>query len=134
MRILTLGLVAASTLVAGCTTSGGHYGGNPRYAGYNQYDYDRHDPRYDRYYADQYYVDDPRYTERRLSDNDRIYAGRDGRYYCRRSDGTTGAIVGGIAGGALGAAFTSGPLGTLLGAGAGAVAGASIDRNNVRCR
>lgn len=135
MRIVTLGLLSAATLLAGCaTTGGGHYGGDPRYASYGQYDYDRHDPAYDRYYADQYYVDDPRYGERRLTDNDRIYAGRNGRYYCRRSDGTTGAIVGGIAGGALGAAFTSGTLGTLLGAGAGAIAGASIDRNNVRCR
>lgn len=134
MRMLVLGTAAVATLLAGCSTTGGHYGGDSRYASYSRYDYDRHDPQYDRYYADQYYVDDPRYTERRLSDSDRIYAGRDGRYYCRRSDGTTGAIVGGIAGGALGAAFTSGLLGTLVGAAAGAAVGNSVDRNNVRCR
>lgn len=133
MRIVALGLVAAATLVSGCTADRG-YGMDPRYRSYAQYDYNRWDPAYDGYYADQYYVDNPRYTERRLSANDRVYRGRDGRYYCRRSDGTTGAIVGGIAGGALGAAFTSGTLGTLVGAGVGAAVGAGIDRDNVRCR
>ena len=133
MRKLALGLVAVSTLVAGCT-SDQSYGVDPRYANYSRYDYDRYDPAVGAYYPDQYYVDDARYKERRLSANDRIYRGRDDRYYCRRSDGTTGLIVGGIAGGALGAAFTSGALGTILGAAAGAAVGTSIDRNNVKCR
>ncbi|MBB3878243.1 glycine zipper 2TM domain-containing protein [Sphingomonas pseudosanguinis] len=135
MRALTLGLVAAATLVSGCSTYGGGLGGfgGPRYA----YDYDRPDPAYGGYYADRYYVDNARYRERRLGANDRVYVGQDGRYYCRRNDGTTGLIVGGIAGGALGAAITSGgsqTLGTLLGAAGGALAGRSIERNNVRCR
>jgi len=136
MRILMLGLTAAATaLVAGCTDYG-----QPGYAsdaGYSRYDWNRPDPTYGGYYADRYYRDDARYRERRLSSNDRVYMGRDGRYYCRRSDGTTGLIVGGIAGGALGAALTEGrsePLGVLLGAAAGAAAGSAIDRNNVRCR
>ena len=133
MRTLALGLVAATTLVAGCTTDRG-YGVDPRYSNYSRYDYNRPDPSYGGYYADRYYVDDPRYTERRLSNNDRVYRGSDGRYYCRRNDGTTGLIVGGIAGGALGAACTSGTLGTLLGAAAGAAVGTAIDRNNVKCR
>lgn len=133
MRTLTLSLVAAATLVGGCTSDRG-YGVDPRYSNYSRYDYDRYDPAAGAYYPDQYYVDDQRYRERRLSNDDRVYRGRDDRYYCRRSDGTTGLIVGGIAGGALGAAFTSGPLGTLLGAAAGAAAGNAIQRNNVRCR
>ena len=133
MRTLTLGLVVAATLVGGCT-SDRSYGVDPRYASYSRYDYDRPDPAVGGYYADQYYVDGPSYRERRLADNDRIYRGRDDRYYCRRSDGTTGLIVGGIAGGALGAAFTSGTLGTLVGAAAGAAVGRSVDRNKVRCR
>jgi hypothetical protein len=136
MRALTIGLLAAATLVSGCT----EYGSGPGYAGnssYRSYDWNRPDPSYGGYYADRYYRDDRRYRERRLSRNDRVYAGQDGRYYCRRSDGTTGLIVGGIAGGALGAALTSGrseTLGVLLGAAAGAAAGASIDQNKVRCR
>jgi hypothetical protein len=131
MRKLMIGLCAATGILAGCTN---YDDGRPRFAGY---DWDRPDPRYGGYYADRYYVDDPRYQERRLAENDRIYVGQDGRYYCRRSDGTTGLVVGGIAGGALGAALTSGRsevLGVLLGAAAGAAAGSAIERNNVRCR
>ena len=130
MRALTLGLMAAATLMSGCV--GDSYGGR-RYA----YDYNRPDPAYGGYYADRYYVDGPRYRERRLRASDRVYVGQNGRYYCRRNDGTTGLIVGGIAGGALGAALTSGgsqTLGTLLGAAGGALAGQAIDRDNVRCR
>ena len=89
------------------------------------------------YYAERYYKDDARYHERRLRDSDAIYVGSDGRYYCKRSDGTTGLIVGGIAGGALGNLIVPGgskTLGTLLGAAGGAAVGASIDRKQVRCR
>ena len=74
------------------------------------------------------------YRERRLGRNDRIYRGRDGRYYCRRSNGTTGLVVGGIAGGLLGNAIAGGTLGTLIGAGGGALLGRSIDRGDVKCR
>jgi outer membrane lipoprotein SlyB len=89
------------------------------------------------WYADRYYRDDARYSERVLSDNDNVYVGQDGRYYCKRSDGTAGLIVGGIAGGVLGNIIAPGgskTLGTILGAGAGAAAGSAIDRGNVRCR
>ena len=79
------------------------------------------------------------YQERTLSSNERVYAGNDGRYYCKRSDGTTGLIVGGAAGGVLGNVIDGGHsrvVGTLLGGAVGALAGKSIDQNNsqVRCR
>lgn len=74
------------------------------------------------------------YRERRLGRNDRIYRGGDGRYYCRRSDGTTGLVIGALAGGILGNALGGNTLGTLLGAGGGALVGQSIDRGNYRCR
>jgi hypothetical protein len=102
-----------------------------------RYDYNRPDPRYGSYYADRYYRDDPQYQERVVQPNERIYEGENGQYYCRRSDGTTGLVIGGLAGGALGNALTKGGskvLGTLLGGAAGAAVGTSIDRNNVRCR
>jgi hypothetical protein len=104
---------------------------------YRSYDYNRLPPGETQYYADDYYRDGRYYQERRLTRNDRIYTGRDGRYYCRRSDGTTGLIVGGVAGGLFGNAISGGrnaTLGTLLGAAVGATVGASVDRNNVRCR
>lgn len=82
------------------------------------------------------YRDGSQYRERVLQSQDRVYAGTDGRYYCRRSDGTTGLIIGGAAGGVLGNLIggRSSTIGTLLGAAGGALAGRSIDQNQVRCR
>ncbi|WP_019832667.1 glycine zipper 2TM domain-containing protein [Sphingomonas sp. PR090111-T3T-6A] len=80
------------------------------------------------------YRSDRRYRERRLGRNDQVYRGRDGRYYCRRNDGTTGLVIGAIGGGVLGNVVGGGTLGTLLGAGGGALLGRSIDRGKVRCR
>lgn len=135
MRKLMIGLLAATTLVGGCAT----YGDDSRYASYSQYDYDHPDPRYNGYYADRYYRhDERRYQERRLAAEDRVYRGRDGRYYCRRPDGTTGLVVGAAVGGLFGNLIAPGGskvLGTLLGAGAGAVAGNAIEKDgDVRCR
>jgi len=124
----TMASVAAVSL-AGCSQYGDAYGSTYR-SGYDA-------PPGTPYYAEQYYRDDPRYHERRLRDSDNVYVGNDGRYYCKRSVGTTGLIVGGIAGGALGNIIAPGgskTLGTLLGAAGGAAAGAAIDRKNVRCR
>ncbi|BBD98141.1 glycine zipper 2TM domain-containing protein [Sphingobium amiense] len=76
----------------------------------------------------------PRY--RPIRDNDYIYRDNDGRYYCKRDDGTTGTIVGALAGGVLGNIIAPGgskTLGTILGAGGGALAGRAIDKSDVRC-
>jgi hypothetical protein len=100
------------------------------------YSYNRPDPRYNGYYADNYYRGGS-YQTRRLGANDRIYRGRDNRYYCRRSDGTTGLIIGALGGGVLGNVIAPGgskTLGSILGGGLGAVLGSSIDRGNVTCR
>ncbi len=73
---------------------------------------------------------------RALRDNDQIYRDGNGRYYCKRDDGTTGTIVGALAGGVLGNIIAPGgskTLGTILGAGGGALAGRAIDRNDVNC-
>jgi Ni/Co efflux regulator RcnB len=104
--------------------------------GYRNYDWNRPD-RGGAYYADRYYRDGRYYHPRRLYRTDRIYRGNDGRYYCRRSDGTTGLIIGAAAGGLLGNSLANGrssTLATLLGAGAGAALGSSIDRGQVQCR
>lgn len=136
MRTIVLGMLAATTALAGCTYDNGPSRGYSR--AYIEYDYNRPDPAYGGYYADRYYRNDARrYQERRLSRNDRVYRGQDGRYYCRRSDGTTGLIVGGVAGGLLGNLIAPGGsevLGTVLGAAAGAAVGSAADRNEVRCR
>ena len=157
-KMMMIPLAAATVLVAGCASNGlyggvgagagryddGGYGYYDRdtYTQYGNYDYDRPDPRHGGYYADNYYRTDRRYKERRLSSNDRVYRGRDNKYYCRRNDGSTGLIVGGIAGGVAGNVIAPGgseTLGTVLGAIGGAVAGRAIERsgnnnNDVRCR
>lgn len=59
------------------------------------------------------------------------YRGNDGRLYCRRSNGTTGLVVGGVAGVLAGRAIDTGgdrTLGTLGGAAAGALLGREVDR------
>jgi uncharacterized protein YcfJ len=104
---------------------------------WRNYDYNRRDPYYGNYYADRYYRDGRYYQPRRLSRNDRIYRGSNGRYYCRRSDGTTGLIIGGAVGGLLGNEIGRGrsnTIGAIIGAGAGALLGREIERGNVRCR
>ena len=74
------------------------------------------------------------YRERRLTRRDRIYRGRDGRAYCRRSDGTTGLVIGAIGGAVLANAVGGGTLETLLGAGGGALLGRESDRCKLKCR
>jgi hypothetical protein len=66
----------------------------------------------------------------------REWRGRDGRTYCRKSNGTTGLIVGAAGGALAGRAIdTRGErtTGTLLGAAAGALIGKEIDSKR-RCR
>lgn len=104
---------------------------------WGRYDYNRLPPGQQRYYADNFYRDGQYYQTRRLGRNDRIYRGMNGRFYCRRNDGTTGLVVGGLAGGALGNVIAGGGsrlLGTVIGAGGGALLGQQIDRGQVRCR
>ena len=67
------------------------------------------------------------------------WRGEDGRIYCRRSNGTTGLIVGGAAGALAGRAIDGGrhrTAGTVLGAAAGALIGREIQRSRSsrRCR
>jgi hypothetical protein len=78
--------------------------------------------------------DGHRGPDRPLSREDYVHRGSDGRYYCRRSNGTTGLVVGGLTGAALGGAIGGDTLGALLGGAGGAVLGNSIARGKVRCR
>lgn len=77
------------------------------------------------------------YSPRALSYNDHIWRGRDGRYYCRRENGTTGLVVGAAIGGLIGNRVAGGgdrTLGTIAGIVGGGLIGREIDRGNVRCR
>lgn len=85
------------------------------------------------------YRDSPDYAERRLGADDQVYRGSDGRYYCKRGDGTTGLVIGGAAGGILGNVIDGGRhrgAGTLIGGALGALFGRSVEQNQneMRCR
>lgn len=103
------------------------------------YNGDRVDPRFATTYdASRYYRDGDRYQERRLTSQDEVYRGSDGRYYCKRSDGTTGLVIGAVGGAVLGNVIDGGhqrAAGTLLGGVLGALVGKSVDQNSdVRCK
>jgi hypothetical protein len=79
-----------------------------------------------RYYSNGYY-------------NGPTWRGRDGRYYCRRSNGTTGLLIGGAAGALVGREIDGGrnrTAGTLIGGVAGALLGREVQRSSsgARCR
>lgn len=96
---------------------------------------DRYETDYD---AARDYREDGRYAERRLGSEDQVYRGSDGRYYCKRGDGTTGLVIGGAAGGVLGNVIDGGrhrTAGTLIGGALGALFGRAAEQNSdVRCR
>jgi len=73
----------------------------------------------------------------RVHRNTPAWRGRDGRYYCRKDDGTTGLLIGAAVGGLVGnevAGYGDKTIGTLLGAVGGAFLGREIDKGGVRCR
>ena len=115
-RTLLLAAAAlAAVPLAGCAT--------------NSYD-DPYDGYYERHYRAGAYEPYP------LTREDRVYRGSDGRYYCRRRDGTIGLVAGAAVGGLLGnliAPRGSNTIGTLIGAAGGAAIGYAIERGEVRC-
>lgn len=127
---------------------GSRNGGFQQQQGYNNGQYNNNGQFNDRqndervendYEPSRFYRDGDRYQERVLAADERVYRGNDGRYYCKRSDGTTGLIIGAAGGGILGNVIDGGrsrTVGTLIGAALGGLAGRAVDRNQaeVRCR
>ncbi len=77
------------------------------------------------------------YEPRRISRSDRMWRGNDGRYYCRRDNGTTGLVIGAGVGALAGheiAGRGDRTLGAILGGAVGAVVGREIDRGSLNCR
>jgi outer membrane lipoprotein SlyB len=67
------------------------------------------------------------------------WRGQDGRYRCRRPNGTIGLVVGGAAGALIGRSIDGGrnrTTGTIVGAAAGALIGREVarSRSSRRCR
>lgn len=77
------------------------------------------------------------YHDQRIAANTRIWRDGDGRYRCKKDNGTTGLLIGGAVGGLAGheiAGRGDKLLGTVLGAAGGALLGREIDRDKYRCR
>lgn len=132
MRHLPKGLMGAFTAATILVTVPAHAGiAAPAPQGYHQLD-QASDFHKKRKHRDRYYAGDER-----LSSNSRIWRGDDGRYRCKKDNGTTGLLIGGAVGGLAGHEIAGGGdklLGTVLGAGAGALLGREIDRDKYRCR
>ncbi len=83
-------------------------------------------------YQQQNYYGEPVYA------NTRVWRGNDNRYYCQRSNGTTGLLIGGAAGALLGREIAGRngdrTLGAILGAAGGALLGRSVDKSSSSCR
>ena len=124
-------LPAAATPFDGLTGWGAPIAESRDPASFDSWDHSR--GRHDRDYR---YGRRAAYSEPVYSDT-RVWRGRDGRYYCRRRDGTTGLLIGGAVGGLIGhelAGRGDRTLGVIVGAAGGALLGRAIDRSNSRCR
>ena len=104
-------------------------------------DRNRGDSRYDQGYYGQNTYQRPYYNnsnQQPYYNNNQTWRGNDGRYYCKKKNGTTGLIIGGAAGALLGRSIAGrgdNTLGTILGAAGGALLGRSVERNSSsRCR
>tara|TARA_R110002167_G_scaffold17393_4_gene66384 strand:+ start:1283 stop:1726 length:444 start_codon:yes stop_codon:yes gene_type:complete len=111
----------------------------PAHGARDRHDYRdyRRDQRRD-YRRDRIYDSRGRYLQpRRITRNSRVWRGRDGRYYCKRDNGTTGLIIGAGVGALAGhelAGSGDRTLGAILGGVIGGVLGREIDRGDLRCR
>ncbi len=78
------------------------------------------------------------YNGEPVYNNTRVWRGDDNRYYCQRSNGTTGLLIGGAAGALLGREIAGRngdrTLGAILGAAGGALLGRSVQKSASSCR
>lgn len=101
--------------------------------GYGDGRFDRNDrfDRRDNRWNDRY---DDRYDRRAVRGwNGQSWRGNDGRYYCRRDNGTTGLLIGGAAGALAGSEIAGRgdrTVGAIIGGIGGALLGRTIDRNS----
>lgn len=134
MRKTLIGLTALAVAVPAMPSVAMAQSHHSRYErdyrdGYNYRQDRRQDRRYAHYYDQRGYYSGP------------TWRGRNGQNYCRRSDGSTGLLIGAVGGALVGRTIDSRgdrTAGTLLGAVIGGLLGNSIERdgnrNGRRCR
>ena len=125
MRKTLLAVIAATLAIPAVPAAADPPRWAPAHGYHDRHDRDVYDSRgYDR-------------EPRRVSRGDAVWRGNDGRYYCRRDNGTTGLIIGAAGGALIGREVDSRgdrAVGTILGAAIGGLLGRSIDRGEARCR
>ena len=132
MRILTKGMMGLFVAASVVGTAPAYAGVSTAAPGYHQAeasaDYYKKRKHNRNYYASR---------DQRVNSNTRIWRGSDGRYRCKKDNGTTGLLIGGAVGGLAGHEIAGNGdklLGTVLGAAGGALLGREIDRDKYRCR
>ncbi|MBT0666936.1 glycine zipper 2TM domain-containing protein [Novosphingobium profundi] len=94
--------------------------------------------KHDRGHSPSHYDSRGRYRDPRpISRNSHVWRGHDGRYYCRRDNGTTGLLIGAGVGALAGHELAGNgdrTLGAVLGGVLGGALGREIDRGDIRCR
>lgn len=99
---------------------------------------DRNDRRNNAWRNQNVYDSRGRYAQpRRIDRNSHVWRGNDGRYYCRRDNGTTGLIIGAGVGALAGNQIAGNgdrTLGTILGGVLGGALGREIDKGDIQCR
>ena len=131
MKKLALAFAASTMAVTGIGTAAPALADPPSWApAHGKRAKDR--AAYSRYDRRGYYVQPQRITR-----NDRMWRGDDGRYYCKRDNGTTGLVIGAGVGALAGhelAGRGDRTLGAILGGAVGALIGREIDRGSLSCR
>ena len=128
MKKLALAFAASTMAVTGIGTAAPALADPPSWApahGKRAKDRARYDSR-------GYYVQPQRITR-----SDRMWQGNDGRYYCKRDNGTTGLVIGAGVGALAGhelAGRGDRTFGAILGGAVGALVGREIDRGSLSCR
>jgi hypothetical protein len=128
MKKFTVAFAAAAMTLTGLATSAPAAADPPHWAPAHGHRA-KHRARYD---SRGYYV-----TPVRISRSDRMWRGRDGRYYCRRDNGTTGLVIGAGVGALAGYKLAGNgdrTVGAILGGTVGALLGREIDKGSLSCR
>ena len=134
------GLATAAPALAAPAAHSAAYGHSAVWADQNADHGRKHHRQYqrsnERYYGGSNYQQN--YYGEPVYNNTRVWRGDDNRYYCQRSNGTTGLLIGGAAGALLGREIAGRngdrTLGAILGAAGGALLGRSVDKSSSRCR
>jgi len=123
-----LALAASSVALTAVPAEARHHQRYEQYQSYDRYGQNAYGNGYNNaYYGEPVYQ------------NTRVWQGRDGSYYCRKKDGTTGLIVGAAAGALLGhevGGYRNGTVGTIIGGALGALIGKQVAQGSgsSRCR